>query len=406
MGSHDKLFGIQQFCGQNFESWQFRVTRLLKRDDCEEALTENPPETTAAEYPLWKKRNANVECIITACVAESHLQYIRNGKTAKEMWQSLKTAFGKSSFVDESLLRRKILHLRVDDSKPLAEFLLTFDDLLGQLTAITEVSEMNRVRFLLDALPESYDPLVTALENLKEDELTMAVVRSRLLSEEPKRSERQQNGVATSSSFATQQSKAASYNSNQVKKSDKPFKGQFRCYNCGGRGHKKSDCKKPRQPRGGSYVAEQGSESVAFISGTKEKETSSQSMVWVLDSGATDHQINKQENLKYARELVPPIQINVAKEGQSMKALMIGRLDMISKVGATEKAIMLKDVLYVPELRRNLISIKRMAQAGVNVTFTGDETQVIYKGDVIGVAKNRGGLYMQSQKNTSSCDFL
>lgn len=50
MGPGDKMFGVQQFAGQNFESWQFRVTRLLKRDGCEEVLTEAVPVSSDKEF--------------------------------------------------------------------------------------------------------------------------------------------------------------------------------------------------------------------------------------------------------------------------------------------------------------------------------------------------------------------
>lgn len=42
-------------------------------------------------------------------------------------------------------------------------------------------------------LPGSYDPLVTALENIDEDELNMDIVKQRLLGEESKRADRVDN---------------------------------------------------------------------------------------------------------------------------------------------------------------------------------------------------------------------
>lgn len=58
--------------------------------------------------------------------------------------------------------------------------LLAFDDLMRQIkTAGAELANGALVSQLFLSLPDSYDPLVTALENIKEEDLTLDIVKQK-----------------------------------------------------------------------------------------------------------------------------------------------------------------------------------------------------------------------------------
>lgn len=391
MGLPDKFFGIHQFAGEGFDNWSFRVKSILKKEGCLKAVTDDPPASNSDLFAKWESDNANAEAIIIGCVAESHLQYIREQTTAKEMWNNLATAFSKANFCSETLMRRKLQRLRVDESKSFADFFVEFDDLICQLSSINvKLTERDRVRHLFDALPESFDPLITALENLKDEELTLAYVKSRLLAEELKRKERNVTAAGSSNSSAF----VASGNKKQMQHR---FKGK--CHECNEVGHKayqcpkrKSNVNKKKNQRESNLT--QGKARVAFTS-YEDDESESEDTVWILDSGATDHQTNCKAYLEQERELQPPISIRVAKEGQCMMATKIGNISAVSKNRGEDYPLTLKDVLYIPELRRNLLSIKKMTKEGVEVKFSrgGILALISFNGEIIGTAKNTNGLY-------------
>nr|XP_029731819.1 cell death activator CIDE-B-like [Aedes albopictus] len=52
----------------------------------------------------------------------------------------------------------------------------------------------------------------------------------------------------------------------------------------------------------------------------------------------------------------------------------------------------MEDVLLVSELRDNLMSVKKLASAGVEVTFSGSVALLKKEGKVIATAQMRGGL--------------
>lgn len=389
----DKCFGVFQFSGKNFDSWSFRVKSILKKDGVLYTITEDPPVFESREARTkWDKDNALAEAIIIGCVAESHLQYLKDQDSARLMWKNISDAFSKQNFCSEAMLRRKLQRLRCEESSTLDDYFVKFDDLVCQLNAIdVKMNDREKVRYLFDGLPESYDPLVTALENLKDEELKVSIVKNRLLAEELKKFERK-NGGQSNVGTALAAGGNKSFNnkkSNEKPKSKKKFKGK--CFKCGKVGHKEDVCRSGQSESHYANSSETKDVPVAFM--TRNGGSAVDGAVWILDSGASEHQTNAEINLNKAFELKPPIQINVAKEGQAMVALKSGTICAVSKAGENETKIVLKNVLYIPELRRNLLSIRRMAENGIEVKFTENKANIIHDGKIIGVAVARGGLY-------------
>ena len=78
MGPDHTVLGIPQFHGEGYENWQFRVRSVLKLQECLKVLeTEEPSEMDVSRRD-WERKNARAEAIIIGCVADSHLQYLRD----------------------------------------------------------------------------------------------------------------------------------------------------------------------------------------------------------------------------------------------------------------------------------------------------------------------------------------
>lgn len=108
-----------------------------------------------------------------------------------------------------------------------------FDDLVRQLkSAGTKIEENDLVAQLFLTLPETYDALVTALENLAEKDLTLEVVKQRLLAEESKRIDRQDD---------SNEDIGAAFIGDMKKQYRRKFFGK--CHRCGRPGHMKRDCR-------------------------------------------------------------------------------------------------------------------------------------------------------------------
>lgn len=75
---------------------------------------------------------------------------------------------------------------------------------------------------------------------------------------------------------------------------------------------------------------------------------------WILDSGSTSHMVNDARQLEDYKEI--EAEVGSAKKNELMKAVAAGKVD-IGKC-------MLEDVLFVPDLRQNLISVDAITRKG------------------------------------------
>lgn len=150
----------------------------------------------------------------------------------------------------------------------------------------------------------------------------------------------------------------------------KPNKFTGRCYKCGKRGHRKSECKnrQPTEANLSSSKSESNNKSVCFVSNVaKDVENK---CVWILDSGSSEHLINDESYFCSFKSLNMPLKINVAKENQSMEATKVGSINAVALVQTKSIPIEVTNVLFVPDLRCNLLSVKALTRAGVEVNFS------------------------------------
>lgn len=192
MGPEDKT-GIPQFSGQNFENWKFRVERHLASADCLDAVKGSAPITEAGNGTNnlnadWNRKDLKAQNIITSFMHDDCLECIRDETTAKGMWDSLVSLFAKKSCMNQTIIRKELASLRLKEGDELNSHLIKFDSLVRQLkTAGAKLESADVISQLFLTLPESYDAIVTALENLPVNEMTLSIVKSRLLSEESKK---------------------------------------------------------------------------------------------------------------------------------------------------------------------------------------------------------------------------
>ncbi|KAG5864366.1 hypothetical protein JTB14_026253 [Gonioctena quinquepunctata] len=113
-------------------------------------------------------------------------------------------------------------------------------------------------------------------------------------------------------------------------------------------------------------------EAVAFMvnnssSSTKYNELSR--MIWYVDSGASDHLTNDIQVLKDVEELEKSIKIGAAKAGEDLEGTHVGSIRVSNNVGGRIHSYTLLDVINVPNLRKNLLSVGKIEEKGFRVDF-------------------------------------
>lgn len=125
--------------------------------------------------------------MIVRRVADSYLEYIKDKPTAYQIIASLRKTFEGAIVASEIGIRKRMLMMKCTTSESLQEYFLRFDKCLRELKACGgETNDRIAVVSLLITLPSKYDMVVTAVETIDSNLLTMELVRSRLLHAESK----------------------------------------------------------------------------------------------------------------------------------------------------------------------------------------------------------------------------
>lgn len=118
----------------------------------------------------------------------------------------------------------------------------------------------------------------------------------------------------------------------------------------------------------------------------------SSNIKFALDSGVTEHMANESKYFNCSKQM-DAIPINVAKKNQCMNSNQFGDITVKMFNGDDSNTKTMKDVLFVKDLKCNLMSVWKLTRNGYKVVFEGDEAIVSLNGVTQFVGKVNGKLY-------------
>lgn len=398
---------IKAFDGEKYSIWKFRVRALLNEMEVLNVIDEDP-KTSCSQ---WQKNNRTAKGIIVEYLSDSYLGFARDETTAKEIFRNLDALYERKSIATQLALRKKLLVLKLQGDTTLVRHFAIFDDLITELLAAgAKLEETDKIAHLLLTLPTSYDGIITAIETLSEDSLTLAFVKTRLLDHEVKL----RNDCADTSSkvlHVNVDNKTQSFkkNNNNILKQNNFKNNHYRnklwknthfikCHHCGRKGHLKKNCfhykKSTNQQKYNNENKTRTIQNVntiqsskpdefsgfAFMTGMHKHKDQSNKITFLLDSGASDHIINRDDLFSTYTTLTVPLKISVAKNSEFISATKSGTLQVTSNMGIQGE---LEDVLYCRDVPYNLLSVSKMQQAGLSILFEKDSAQIIKDGNVL-----------------------
>ncbi|KAL0411733.1 UNVERIFIED_CONTAM: hypothetical protein Slati_3763000 [Sesamum latifolium] len=111
---------------------------------------------------------------------------------------------------------------------------------------------------------------------------------------------------------------------------------------------------------------------------------------WILDTGASKHFCSNKELFQELKEAADGECVSM---GNSATAGVLGKGKVLLKL-TSGKTLALQDVLYVPSLRRNLISGSLLNKVGLKIVLEADKVIIIRNGDFIGKGYLSDGLFV------------
>ena len=240
------------------------------------------------------------------------------------------------------------------------------------------IKEEDRVVHLLASLPRSFDMLVTALEANAEVP-KMEIVTERLLFEEQKVKEREELGARPKVKEENAYVFANKFPKNKAKGP--------KCHNCGKIGHIKKFCRdflrkndvrpilnvNSNNAHANNVNLNTDNESVGLLvthalkAGTVHNLQNS----WIIDSGATAHMCNNRNCFNIFDIKHGSVALG---DGRILPYLGTGKVPMkMNLPDGTVKNCILSDVLFVPDLSFNLLSVPRAAKSGKCTEFLANK---------------------------------
>lgn len=416
MASSDDLSLIHKLKdGESFEIWKFQIVIFFKASSLYEIvdgtnMLENL--TVDSERNNWKKKDAQAQKAIVTSVDKKLMMHILNCENSHEMFKKICGIFQRENEQQKCNLLQEFFNFRYEKNTDMSLHISKMENLCCRLKTLNQTIDDDMLMSkILSTLPDQFKHFSTAWESTPVSERTLTNLTSRLIAEETRFNQKEatEETVAFRAEDRRQKGFINKKHSNQERK----------CYLCGKPGHYAKDCysknkamckicKKTNHKEENCFFRKREGETSGTNSHSHHSKNNdnkvallshcfpSQCEEFVVDSGCTSHMTNKADILNCIVD--KKSEILVAKKNEKMQAVGRGQL-----VG--EKYI-LNNVLLVPELSKNLLSVNAVVENGGEVLFKQNEV-IVSKNDkeILKGEKEENGLYIVklfNDKNKSS----
>ena len=287
-------------------------------------------------------------------------------KHAKEMWDRLIEAYEQHSSASKVVLQRQFFEANMKENESVVVFLSRVQRLANQLTeAGVKMGEETLVGRIVAGLTPKFHVFITNWSNNTATKQTMAELVPRLTAEESllqgfDKTSRQSNPTAMISD-----SKSVP----QTSRPKPPNHKRIKCTNCGKIGHTMKNCRSKRSDnkstgRKQETMVVEGIVTETSGSASFEALLAVSCEAWILDSGASDHMSYDRSSFENFKTFQTPRKVKLGDYNET-EAIGFGDIRMVAELKGSRDQFILKKVLYVPGIRRKLISLGSATSKGL-----------------------------------------
>lgn len=392
-----KDFDIQKLKGnENYHTWQFAMKNLLAYNGLSkcietvdvEATTNAAATVRCAETDASKR--AKAKAIIILAIEQSIYVHINKCNDAVSVWTTLQKLYEDTGLSRKIGLLRSLIQCRLEDCNDMQDFIDKIMSAANKLTGIGfGISDEWLGAILLAGLTEKYEPMIMSIES-NNQEISADAIISKLMDMKQSNS----NGEAFIGKGKFNKNKRKGKKNNVANK-------KRECFICGSEQHlanacpqkktdNKSDKQKVKTNTESAFIAIE-SACVSNETGKNEYEpkvkldTENATMVgllsickrdeWYVDSGASNHMSPFHDILSGIKK--PTISAISTADNAQLKVECMGR----SRLKLDNESVTVNDILHIPKLSANLLSVYKMVCHGNTIIFDSDGCK-IYNGNM------------------------
>ncbi|RVW85618.1 Retrovirus-related Pol polyprotein from transposon TNT 1-94 [Vitis vinifera] len=399
----------EKFSGLNFKRWQQKMLFYLTTLNLARFLTEDAPKLKEDEHDIqvisaidaWKHSDFLCRNYVMNGLADSLYNVYSDKKTAKELWESLDRKYKTEDARAKKFVVGRFLDYKMVDSKTVVSQVQELQVILHEIHAEgMMLSETFQVAAIIEKLPPVWKDFKNYLKHKrKEMSIEDLIIRLRI-EEDNRRSEKKGAHTlneAKANFMEHGQSSKAKTNNNKGKGSKLGPKGgiskkpkfQGKCFNCGKQGHKSVDCRLPKKNKPKeANVIDDITKNVSNIDLTvvvsEVNLVGSNPKEWWIDTGATRHVCSDKKMFSTFEPIKNGEKVFM---GNSATSEIKGQGKVILK-RTSGKELTLTNVLYVPEIRKNLVSGSLLNNHGFRLVFESNKVVLSKSGMYVGKGKD------------------